>query len=59
MITENDITEILYKTLTDKEKELVNVVSFCLISIGIKRKTNKISRDIIFAIKEYNKNKID
>lgn len=59
MITEKYITEILYNTLNKEEKELVNVVSFCLINIGIKRKTSKMSRDIIFAIKDYSKNKID
>lgn len=56
MITEEQITNILYRTLNQEQRELVNVVSFCLINMGIKRKNYKISRDVIFSIKDYTKN---
>lgn len=59
MITPDQITEILFNSLTVKEKELVNCVTFCLIKIGIKRKTSKMSRDIISAVMDYNRNKKD
>ncbi len=62
MTTDKQITDILYRTLDKEQRELVNVVSYCLMHIGIKRKNYKISRDVIFAIKDYTrdqKNKND
>lgn len=62
MITDKEITDILYRTLDKEQRELLNLVSYCLIHIGIKRKNQKISRDLIFAIKDYTreqKNKND
>jgi hypothetical protein len=56
MITDKEITDILYRTLDEEQRELLNLVSFCLIHIGIKRKNYKISRDLIFAIKDYTEN---
>ncbi len=47
MVTDKQITEILYNSLSDKEKEQVNLVAYCLMKLKIKRKavpSNKIIR---------------
>jgi len=54
MITDQQITEILYNSLSDKEKEQVNLVAYCLMKFKIKRKQAP-SNKIIRYCKRFNK----
>ena len=56
MITKQNVYEILYKSLDQKEKEQLNLIGFVLIKMGIKRKIVNSSK-LISYIKEFNNNK--
>jgi len=56
MITKENVYEILYKSLDQKEKDQLNLIGFVLIKMGIKRKLVNSSK-LIGYIKEFNNNK--
>jgi len=53
MITKENVYEILYKSLDQKEKDQLNFIGFILIKMGIKRKLVNSSK-LIRYIKEFN-----